>query len=150
VKIEMKGCLTMDMIKYGMGKFKGIPVYKVSWEQWHDTNIDTEFLEEIFVVQDEVYYHDVRIGYLNSSRQLEDFDEDEFEDLRVRYGKKKVNHYTTSNGKTYAEVPTETVKADVEALVDKDCRNWQIFADAEMAKLKAEIAKMEAELNAVG
>jgi hypothetical protein len=150
VKIEMKGCLTMDMIKYGMGKFKGIPVYKVSWEQWHDTNIDTEFLEEIFVVQDEVFYHDVRIGYLNSSRQLEDFDEEEFEDLRVRYGKKKVNHYTTSNGKTYAEVPTENVKADVEALVDKDCRNWQIFADAEMAKLKAEIAKMEAELNAVG
>ena len=146
----MKGCLTMDMIKYGMGKFKGIPVYKVSWEQWHDTNIDTEFLEEIFVVQDEVYYHDVRIGYLNSSKQLEDFDEDEFEDLRVRYGKKKVNHYTTSNGKTYAEVPTETVKADAEALVDKDCRNWQVFADAEMAKLKAEIAKMEAELNAVG
>lgn len=146
----MKGCLTMDMIKYGMGKFKGIPVYKVSWEQWHDTNIDTEFLEEIFVVQDEVYYHDVRIGYLNSSRQLEDFDEDEFEDLRVRYGKKKVNHYTTANGKTYAEVPSESVKADHEALVDKDCRNWQTFADAEMAKLKAEIAKMEAELNAVG
>ena len=146
----MKGCLTMDMIKYGMGKFKGIPVYKVSWEQWHDTNIDTKFLEEIFVVQDEVYYHDVRIGYLNSSRQLEDFDEDEFEDLRVRYGKKKVNHYTTSNGKTYAEVPTETVKAAVDALVDKDCRNWQIFADAELAKLRAEIAKMEAELNAAG
>lgn len=146
----MKGCLTMDMIKYGMGKFKGIPVYKVSWEQWHDTNIDTEFLEEIFVVQDEVYYHDVRIGYLNSSRQLEDFDEDEFEDLRVRYGKKKVNHYTTSNGKTYAEVPSETVKADTEALIDKDCRNWQTFADTEMAKLKAEIAKMEAELNAIG
>lgn len=146
----MKGCLTMDMIKYGVGKFKGIPVYKVSWEQWHDTNIDTEFLEEIFVVQDEVFYHDVRIGYLNSSRQLEDFDEEEFEDLRLRYGKKKVNHYTTSSGKTYAEAPLESVKADVEALVDKDCRNWETFADTEMAKLKAEIAKMEAELNAVG
>ena len=146
----MKGCLTMDMIKYGMGKFKGIPVYKVSWEQWHDTNIDTEFLEEIFVVQDEVFYHDVRIGYLNSSRQLEDFDEEEFEDLRLRYGKKKVNHYTTSSGMTYAEAPSESVKADVEALVDKDCRNWETFADTEMAKLKAEIEKMEAELNAVG
>ena len=42
-------------------------------------NIDTEFLEEIFVVQDEVFYHDVRIGYLNSSKQLEDFDEEDFD-----------------------------------------------------------------------
>lgn len=155
VKIEMKGCLTMDMIKYGMGKFKGIPVYKVSWEQWHDTNIDTEFLEEIFVVQDEVYYHDVRIGYLNSSRQLEDFDEEEFEDLRVRYGKKKVNHYTTSNGKTYAEVPSESVKADHEtvdpaAAVDAFMNTWQNNIDDEIVRMKAEIAEMGVEFNAVG
>ena len=136
----------MDMIKYGMGKFKGIPVYKVSWEHWHNTNIDTKALEEIFVVQDEVFYHDVRIAYLNSSRQLEDFNEEKFEELRNRYNKKEI----ASNEEVCAEAPSESVETDHETLVDKDRRNWQIFVDSEMAKLKAEIAKMEAELNAVG
>ena len=152
----MKGCLTMDMIKYGIGKFRGIPVYKVSLEQWYDMNIDTEFLEEIFIVQDEVFYHDVPIGYLNSSKQLEDFDEEKFEDLRVRYGKMRANHYTASNGKTYAEVapqeeekPIKETVGTPDRIVDEFLAGWQDNIDNEIAMLKSAVAQMEDMLNAI-
>ena len=130
------------MYKIPMGKFKGIPVYKVSYEQWYAAS--TLESEEIYVVDDEVYYHDKRIGYLDSNKQLEDFDEYVFENLRNKYAKKKANNVS-------AEVVPQRVEKSVSETVEPDAaEDWKTFADNEMAKLKAEIERMEAELNAVG
>ena len=136
----MKGCF--NMYKFPMGKFKGIPVYKVSYEQWY--NADTQEPEEIYVVDNEVYYHDKRIGYLNNNKQLEDFEEELFNVLRNKYTKKKVNNVSAEVAPQRAE---KSVSESVEPAAAED---WQTFADNEMAKLKAEIERMEAELNAVG
>lgn len=145
----MKGCLTMD--KFTMGKFKGIPVYKVSYEQWY--NASTQELEEIYVVDGEVYYHDERIGYLDNNKQLEDFDAYLFETLRNKYAKKKANdlHGMVEFHKECAEVEPQREERPVSESVESvAAEDWKTFADNEMAKLKAEIERMEAELNAVG
>lgn len=124
-----------------MGKFRGIPVYQVSYEQWY--NASTQELEEIYVVDGEVYYHDERIGYLDNNKQLEDFDEYLFETLRNKYAKKKVSNVSAEVAPQREEKP---VSETVEPVAAED---WKTFADNEMAKLKAEMERMEAELNAV-
>ena len=130
------------MYKFPMGKFKGIPVYKVSYEQWYAAS--TLEPEEIYVVDNEIYYHDERIGYLDSNKQLEDFDAYVFENLRNKYTKKKANNMS-------AEVaPQREEKSINETVEPAAAEDWKTFADNEMAKLKAEIERMEAELNAVG
>ena len=133
----MKGCF--NMYKVPMGKFKGIPVYRVSYEQWYTNS--TQDVEEIYVVDNEVYYHDLRIGYLNSDKQLEDFDEKMFNELR--------NERTADLAPKREEKP---VKESVNpgTAVDDFMNTWQDRIDCEIVRMKVEIAKMGVGFNEVG
>ena len=143
VKIEMKGCF--NMYKFPMGKFRSIPVYKVSYEQWY--NSDTQDVEEIYVVDDEVFYHDQRVGYLDSNKQLEDFNEGLFSDLRSRYN---VTREVRADSAPQREEVLDEESVDPGTAIDAFMNTWQDNIDNEIVRMKAEIAKMGVEFNAVG
>ena len=143
----MKGCF--NMYKIPMGKFKGIPVYKVSFEQWY--NSSTQELEEIYVVDDEVYYHDQRVGYLNSDKQLEDFDERLFNDLRSKYNiEREVDSMPAGEVAPQREEMLDKESVDPGTAIDAFMSAWQDNIDNEIARMKAEIAKMGVDFDAVG
>ena len=147
----MKGCF--NMYKFPMGKFKGIPVYKVSYEQWY--NEYTQETEEIYVVDDEVFYHDRRIGYLDHNKQLEDFDEKLFNELRNRHNVKEEVLNMPAGEVCADSVPQREEKPDKESVdpgtaIDEFMSTWQNNIDAEIMRMKVEIAEMGVEFNAVG
>ena len=59
-----------------IGNFRGMPVYRINNTEWQ--SMSTRNAERIFVVNEDVFYHDVRIASLNSRGQLEGFNEDIF------------------------------------------------------------------------
>ena len=138
----MKGCF--NMYKIPMGKFKGIPVYKVSYEQWYAA--DTQDLEEIYVVDDEVYYHDKRIGYLDNNKQLEDFEEELFDVLRSKYNVRE----EVADSVPQCEEKPDKETVDPGTAIDDFMNTWQNNIDTEIMRMKVEIAEMGAEFNAVG
>lgn len=141
----MKGCF--NMYKFPMGKFKGIPVYKVSYEQWY--NEYTQETEEIFVVDDEVFYHDRRIGYLNSDKQLEDFDEGLFNKLRGGHIEMPAREIHADSAPKREEKPDKE-SVDPGTAVDDFMSTWQDNIDNEIVRMKVEIAKMGVDFNAAG
>ena len=140
----MKGCF--NMYKLPMGKFKGIPVYKVSYEQWY--NNSTHNIEEIYVVDDEVFYHDQRIGYLDSNKQLEDFNEGLFNDLKNKYVIKK--EVQSAEVAPQCEEILDKESVDPGTAVDEFMNTWQDRIDCEIVRMKVEIAKMGVNFDAVG
>ena len=147
----MKGCF--NMYKFPMGKFKGIPVYKVSYEQWYNSN--TQDVEEIYVVGDEVFYHDQRIGYLNNNKQLEDFNEGLFADLRNRDIVKRERANMPAGEVCADSVPQREERLDKESVdtgtaADDFMNAWEDNINNESARMKAEIAEMGVDFNAVG
>ena len=147
VKIEMKGCF--NMYKIPMGKFRGIPVYKVSYEQWY--NSPTQDVEEIYVVDDEVFYHDQRIGYLDSNKQLEDFNEGLFSDLKSRYiAKREGASMPVEEMVPQGEETLDKESVDPGTAVDAFMSTWQDNIDNEIVRMKAEIAEMGVDFDAVG
>lgn len=141
------------MIK--IGRFKGLEVYGVSYNEWQEMKTDTE---NLWVVDGKkVYYHDQMIAWLNSRNELQDFDEELFEYLRDKYSKK--NKYVTREGivveekadegpQSASEIVNESV--DPAAAVDTFMSNWNSNIDNEIAILKNAVSAMEDEFNAVG
>lgn len=139
-----------------MGTFKGLPVYKLSLYEWE--GIDSLDKEEIYVVEMKVYYHDQMIGKLGLKNNLYDFDEDKFELLQKEWKMKRDREqYMTAAKKqvekemgsqpTCAEKP---VKESVEATAaDEFMATWREKIDKEIDDMKAEIARMGVEFNAV-
>ena len=131
------------MIK--IGRFKGLEVYGVSYNEWQEMKTDTE---NLWVVDGKkVYYHDQMIAWLNSRNELQDFDEELFEYLRDKYSKK--NKYVTREGKEIAdEEPQSASKVvnesvDPAAAVDTFMDNWKNNIDNEIAMLKNAVSAME-------
>lgn len=66
-----------------LGKFKGLPVYRLTLEEWH--LMTTKGDEKFYVVGENVFYHDVKVARLNEYGELCSLDEDEIIALRKRY-----------------------------------------------------------------
>ena len=141
----MKGCF--NMYKFPMGKFKGIPVDKVSYEQWY--NEYTQETEEIYVVDDEVFYLDRRIGYLNSDKQLEDFDEGLFNRLRGGSIEMPTREVPADSAPQREEKPDKE-SVDPGTAIDDFMNSWKDNIDNEITRMKVEIAEMGVDFNAVG
>ncbi len=150
------------MTKFKMGNFKGIPVYRVSYVDWR--NEETRYIEEIYVVDNEVFYHDKSIAMV-SGNQLVDFDEDLFVELRDKYARRRVDlerHYAKFNEVSAEvrsveeekpvtkEVKPVTESSEPAAAVDSFMSNWETVIDYEITKMKKDIAEMEHSYNAVG
>ena len=155
----MKGCF---YIMIQMGTFRRIPVFRISYGAWRDVNTRDE--EKIYVVEDSVYYHDTKIARFNSRGELDDFDEENFELLRVHWERKRTREYITGKVEhKEEEVVAETAPQSAEPLVSKTVEpaaaedivndfmaHWRENIDNEIAVLKSAIVQMGADVNALG
>ena len=140
-----------------IGKFRGYEVYRLSNEQWQDMN--TRDLDKIFVVGREVYFHDSRIGTIDTWNRLHDFDEEHFaeaerEAQRKKEAARKITlglgtlTFTAENAQWNTEAlvkagmiaETETPQSaqgsvDPAAAVDSFMNGWRSFIDNEIADL---------------
>ena len=145
------------MKKFPIGRFRGIPVYKVEKLDWLSSNNGEA--EEIYVVNREVIYHDNLIALLDSYNQLTNFNEALFNKLKNKYSKssqkeevRMVRAEAAETRSQEEEEPTyETVEtAGGTSAVDNFMSSWRDNIDNEIAMLKSCIAQMEDMTNAVG
>lgn len=128
-----------------IGKFRGYEVYRLSDHEWGD--MDTRDLDRIFVVGRDVYFHDARVGTIDSWNQLHDFDERYFMEVEHEAQRRKeaVKNITLSPGTlTFTAKAAETEvpqsaqgSVDPAAAVDSFMSGWRSFIDNEIADLLA-------------
>ena len=135
-----------------IGKFRGYEVYRLSDEEWGD--MDTRDLDKIFVVGRDVFFHDARVGTIDTWNQLHDFDERYFAEVeheaqRRKEAVKKITlspgtlTFTAENAQWSAkaaetEVPQSAQSSvDPAAAVDSFMNGWRSFIDNEIADLLA-------------
>ena len=145
------------MRRFLIGKFRGIPVYKVEKLDWLSSNNGEA--EEIYVVNREVIYHDNLIALLDSYNQLTNFNEALFNKLKNEYSKNAqkeeacvVRREVAERRSQDEEEPTyETVETTGgTSAVDNFMSSWRDNIDNEIAVLKSAVAQMEDMINAVG
>ena len=123
-----------------IGKFRGYEVYRLTDEQWQD--MDTRDLDKIFVVGRDVYFHDARVGTIDTWNQLHDFDERYFAEVEHEAQRRKeavkrivLNPGTvTFTAETEASQPAQG-SVDPAAAVDSFMNGWRSFIDNEIADL---------------
>jgi hypothetical protein len=126
-----------------IGKFRGYEVYRLSDHEWGD--MDTRDLDRIFVVGRDVYFHDARVGTIDSWNQLHDFDERYFAEVeheaqRRKEAKQKIElNPGTLSFTAEMEVPRTSKPVqgsmDPAAAVDSFMNGWRSFIDNEIADL---------------
>ena len=145
------------MRRFLIGKFRGIPVYKVEKLDWLSSNNGEA--EEIYVVNREVIYHNNLIALLDSYNQLTNFNEALFNKLKNKYSKssQKEEVYTIKRevAETRSQEEEEPTYETVEtaggiSAVDNFMSSWRDNIDNEIAMLKSCIVQMEDMTNAVG
>ena len=143
------------MRRFLIGKFRGIPVYKVEKLDWLSSNNGEA--EEIYVVNREVIYHNNLIALLDSYNQLTNFNEALFNKLKNKYSKssQKEEVYTIKRevAERHSQEEEEPIYETVGApnrIVDEFMNGWKEKIDNEIAMLKNCIAQMEDMTNAVG
>ena len=145
------------MRRFLIGKFRGIPVYKVEKLDWLSSNNGEA--EEIYVVNREVIYHNNLIALLDSYNQLTNFNEALFDKLKDKYSKsvqkEKVRMVRTEAAETRSQEEEEPTYETVEttggtSAVDNFMNSWREKIDNEITVLKSAVAQKEAKANAVG
>ena len=136
-----------------IGKFRGYEVYRLTNEQWQDMN--TRDLEQIFVVGREVYFHDARVGTIDTWNQLHDFDERYFMEVeheaqRRKEAMQKIElspgtltfmaenaQWNTEAAETEVPRTSKPVQGSVDpaTAVDNFMNGWRSFIDNEIADL---------------
>ena len=110
--------------------------------------MNTRDLEQIFVVGRDVFFHDARVGTIDSWNQLHDFDERYFMEVEheAQRRKEEIKKIELSPGTlTFTakaaemEVPRTSQLAqgsvDPAAAVDSFMNGWRSFIDSEIADL---------------
>lgn len=133
-----------------IGKFRGYEVYRLSDHEWGD--MDTRDLDRIFVVGRDVYFHDTKVGAIDTWNQLHDFDERYFMEVEHEAQKRKeamqkielgpgTLTFTAENAKWNTEAAKTEVpqsaqgSVDPAAAVDSFMNGWRSFIDNEIADL---------------
>lgn len=138
-----------------IGNFRGIPAYRINDTEWR--SMSTKSAEKIFVVDKDVFYHDVRIASLNSRGQLNDFDENMFITVSNEW-RRKSGIFEEKEDKE--EIAAAEVKEDDtpesepvgtgDGIVDEFMSSWRTNIDGEiekMKKLSEELEKKYCEVN---
>ena len=145
------------MKKFPIGRFRGIPVYRVDKLDWFSS--DNREAEEIYIINQEVIYHDNLIALLDSHNQLTNFNEALFDALKSKYlkgsEKEEVCVVRRENAETRSQEEEEPTYETVEttggtSAVDNFMSSWREKIDNEIAVLKSAVAQMEDMTNAVG
>ena len=119
-----------------IGKFRGYPVYRVEdHDGWAD--MITKNKDEIYVVNDDVYFHDILVGYLRSG-QLCNFAETTFAELERKYKEKKKVIVSQQPAEMEPQSASGLDKKTGEpaAAVDEFMSSWESNIDKEIAELK--------------
>ena len=134
------------MQKFFIGRFRGIPVYKTSKIEWFSNN--TKDVEEIYIFNGYVVYHNNVIANSDSNDHLTNFNEELFEELKEHFLEKSNNSTleVKDTAETRPQVEESPVNKTVEApdrIVDSFMETWRDNIDNEIAVLKSAIAQME-------
>lgn len=103
-----------------LGRFKGLEVFILTPNEW--SSMTTKDDEKFYVVEENVFYHDVKVARLNEYGELCSLDENEIIALRKRYDALR----TEGNKKEVAEMrpmvedKVETPVSDPAAAIDID------------------------------
>lgn len=129
-----------------IGKFRGYEVYRLSDEEWGD--MDTRDLDRIFVVGRDVFFHDTKVGTIDTWNQLHDFDERYFAEVEQEAQRRKeamqkielspgTLTFTAEHAETEVSRASKPVQGSVDpaAAVDSFMNGWRSFIDNEIADL---------------
>ena len=103
-----------------LGRFKGLEVFMLTPNEW--SSMTTKDDEKFYVVEENVFYHDVKVARLNEYGELCSLDENEIIALRKRYdalraeGSKK----EVAEMRPMVEDKVETPGSDPAAAIDID------------------------------
>ena len=136
-----------------MGNFKGYPVYLVDKEFWDKA--DTVHNNALYVVEGQVFFHDIYLGKVDRYKNLVEFNEDRFNALCKKNWNEdsaRAMACVTDFAETRPQEEEKPVNeySDSTAAVDEFMATWNVYIDNELVKMKAEIAKMGVEFNEAG
>ena len=130
-----------------IGNFRGMPVYKLSNLEWRTMN--TRIPNEVFVVDDFVYFYDKIIGTLDSKGKLHNFDEDKFDELVKKIKNKKEEELAEVRPQVEEKSESETVETG-DGIVDIFMSSWRSNIDDEIERMKKMSEDLEKKYHEVG
>ena len=103
-----------------LGRFKGLEVFILSPGEWQ--TMTTKDDEKFYVVENNVFYHDVKVARLNEWGELCSLDENEIIALRKRYDALRAegNKKEVAEMRPMVEDKVETPISDPAAAIDID------------------------------
>lgn len=124
-----------------LGKFRGLPVYALTENEWQTMTTKDE--ETFYVVNSNVYYHDIKVARLNEYGQLAGLDEDEIISLRKKWEAIRAEkaaaearpvatfRSAAEEVKTHSEIAESPVKdaGDAPAAIDQFIRDTSNYFD---------------------
>ena len=103
-----------------LGRFKGLEVFMLSIEEWQ--SMTTKDDEKFYIVENNVFYHDVKEAMLNERGELCRLNENEIIALRKRYDALRAegNKKEVAEMRPMVEDKVETPVSDPAAAIDID------------------------------
>lgn len=103
-----------------LGRFKGLEVFMLTPNEW--SSMTTKDDEKFYVVENNVFYHDVKVARLNEYGELCSLDENEIIALRKRYDALRAegNKKEVAEMRPMVEDKVETPVSDPAAAIDID------------------------------
>ena len=116
-----------------IGKFRGYPVIRIMRHEWEV--IETRFDKKIYVVDDDVFFHDQRIAIINARGELMNFNEGMFTLLEKQYAERpsQAPKVEEKREEKVEEPISEPAAANI---VDSFMDNWRKNIDDKIAEMK--------------
>ena len=130
-----------------IGNFRGMPVYKLSNLEWQ--SVDTYTSNELFVVDNFVYFCDKIIGTLDSRGKLQNFDEGKFDELIKKVNNKREEEPAEMRPQVEEKSEPETVETG-DGTVDIFMSSWRSNIDGEIERMKKISEELEKKYREVG
>ena len=130
-----------------IGKFRGYPVIRIMRHEWEV--IERRFDNKIYVVDDDVFFHDQRIAIINARGELMNFNEGMFTVLEKQYAER------SSQAPKVKEKREEKVEEPISEpaaanIVDSFMGNWRKNIDDKIAEMKKKTEEMGIKLSELG
>lgn len=116
-----------------IGKFRGYPVIRIMRHEWKV--IETRFDKKIYVVDDDVFFHDQRIASINTRGELMNFNEGMFTVLEKQYAERP-SQAPKVEKKREEKVEEPTSEPAAANIVDSFMDNWRKNIDDKIAEMK--------------
>lgn len=135
-----------------LGRFKGLEVFVLSPDEWY--SMTTKDDEKFYVVENNVFYHDVKVAMLNQWGELCSLNESEIVALRKRYDAMRAEARPAAAPKSVEEVAEgpyqDAGDAQPQFDIDKFLKEGLFDVDGYIKDMLANEFNMEVEGIAVG